>query len=223
MILRGRVALTKKVIRPIKSGKMPKVFSKNILIGLGILATFITVGITSRSVTSPNFSVIWSNVWPILAWIGGGILLIAFIWWTRPDPRKWAWKRVLITTLILILLLPALFYGTRSIYLWMTTEKSATAHSTPTSATSILLTARPEWSDWHTMPLDSKARFITEQKGLVIKFRSPSGREVVVKDDPKQKNDLSALGIMAEAVAFQVQSETGGDLTFTVHYAPKGG
>lgn len=248
MILRGRVALTKKVLRPIKGGvkvvfedtlvglDILKAFiiknAKKILVGLGILAMFVIVGITSRNVTSPDFSSIWSNVWPVLAWIGGVIMLIAILWWTRPDPRKWAWKKIVwgtvIVTAVLIFLGPTLFLGATDIYRWAMTKQSthtvsySTRDDSASGPRSVLLTARPVWSEWHTMPLDSSARFITDQKGLTIKFRSPSGREVVVRDDPDQKRNLSELGIMAEATAFQVQSETGGDLSFTVYYTPKG-
>lgn len=164
-------------------------------------------------------------------------LLLVPLFWIKPSSIKGKWSLsksllgVATALVVLVMLGPTLLYGATGIYLWATTEKSAHAVSystrsnsvTQASPYSILLTAKPEWSDWHTMPLDSKARFIAEQKGLAIKFRSPSGKEEVVKDDPKQKRNLSELGIMAEAIAFQVQSETGGDLSFTVYYTPKGG
>lgn len=207
-------------------------FKKNAL-GIGALLLALIIGIFTRGTTiDVDLATIWWWTWVSVTGLVALALLILILW--RIKPHKWPWKRILITTAVIAAVLTLPVYVVYKMNDEINRERdgksslvnrptsSGVASRTTTSPSSVLLKAGSEWSEWSTMPLDMKASFLASRKGLVIMFRDVSGGEATVWDDPEKKVDLTALGVMAEAVAFRVRSETG-DLPFTVHYTPKGG
>ncbi|MFO0718814.1 MAG: hypothetical protein U0522_02195 [Candidatus Paceibacterota bacterium] len=192
-------------------------FSKNALTMISLLATFIIVGIVSKSVTPPDFYAIWSSMWPVLAWIGGVILLIATLFWIRPDPRKWSWGKILKIVWILIILVPSFVVAISGVIGLVVRASTPKVIATSVAgSTNLLITSEPGvWSDWQNLPSNVKKVTILSDKELDLELQQADGGVVKAKHLPGRQIDLGREKLTGPVMAFRSRpASTSGNKVF---------